>query len=85
MDIWREVFQSNEMRLIRFNTEYMWCKFSQSESRDELSKLKITRYESVMRYLGSCLEQKGWFKLDIVDKIGVGWAEWSQAAGVLCD
>lgn len=38
-----------------------------------------------MRYLGSCLEQKGWFKLDIVDKIGVGWAEWSQATGVLCD
>ncbi|GMP98111.1 hypothetical protein CsSME_00046122 [Camellia sinensis var. sinensis] len=88
LEIWRKVIKSKGFRISRTKTEYMKCKFS--NSNNEISgEVKIENQElpksEHFRYLGSIITTAGEIDADVVHRIKAGWCKWRSASGVLCD
>ncbi|VFQ71548.1 unnamed protein product [Cuscuta campestris] len=77
-----------DARISRNKTEYMECRFRGWETESEVevridSHLvpKVDRF----RYLGSVIQVDGELDGDVGHRVGVAWAKWRLASGVLCD
>ncbi|CAL5326839.1 unnamed protein product [Camellia sinensis] len=88
LEIWRKALESKGFRISRTKTEYMECKFSNSnnESRGEvkIENQELPKSEH-FRYLGSIITTAGEIDADVVHRIKAGWCKWRSASGVLCD
>ncbi|VFQ95602.1 unnamed protein product [Cuscuta campestris] len=90
-DEWREsllVPLFKGFRISRNKTEYMECRFSGRETESEVEVRidshvvpKVDRF----RYLGSVIQADGELDGDVGHRVGVAWAKWRLASGVLCD
>ncbi|GMP36936.1 hypothetical protein CsSME_00008867 [Camellia sinensis var. sinensis] len=88
LEIWRKALESKGFRISRTKTEYMECKFSNSnnESRGEvkIENQELPKSEH-FRYLGSIITTAGEIDADVAHRIKAGWCKWRSASGVLCD
>ena len=88
LEMWREALQSKGFRLSRNKTEYMECKFNKRQT-DNGSEVKIGEHVipkvSSFKYLGSIIQSNGEIDGDVIHRIQVGWVEWRNASGILCD
>jgi len=83
----RQTLESKGFRLSKSKTEYLKCGFSgvgEDDGENKMGGVAISRVHK-FKYLGSIMEEKG----DIDDSINycirVGWQNWQNAFGVLCD
>ncbi|VFQ64955.1 unnamed protein product [Cuscuta campestris] len=88
LEQWRLALETKGFRISRNKTEYMECRFSGRETESEVevridSHLvpKVDRF----RYLGSVIQADGELDGDVGHRVGVAWAKWRLASGVLCD
>ncbi|VFQ82562.1 unnamed protein product [Cuscuta campestris] len=84
----RLALETKGFRISRNKTEYMECRFSGSETESDVevridSHLvpKVDRFQ----YLGSVIQADGELDEDVGHRVGVAWAKWRLASGVLCD
>ncbi|GMQ11846.1 hypothetical protein CsSME_00054325 [Camellia sinensis var. sinensis] len=86
LEIWRKALESKGFRISRTKTEYMECKFSNSnnESRGEvkIENQELPKSEH-FRYLGSIITTAGEIDADVAHRIKAGWCKWRSASGVL--
>ena len=88
LDIWRKAFESKGFRISRTKTDYMECKFSNSnnESRGEVKiENKVLPKSDYFSYLGSIITTAGEIDADVAYRIKAGWCKWRIASGALCD
>ncbi|VFQ81273.1 unnamed protein product [Cuscuta campestris] len=75
-------------RISRNKTEYMECRFSGRDTESEV-EVKIDSHlvpkVDRFRYLGSVIQADGELDADVGHRVGVAWAKWRLASGVLCD
>ncbi|VFQ87461.1 unnamed protein product [Cuscuta campestris] len=88
LELWRLALETKGFRISRNKTEYMECRFSGRDTESEVevridSHLvpKVDRF----RYLGSVIQADGELDADVGHRVGVAWAKWRLASGVLCD
>ncbi|VFQ98440.1 unnamed protein product [Cuscuta campestris] len=88
LELWRLALETKGFRISRNKTEYMECRFSGRDTESEVevridSHLvpKVDRF----RYLGSVIQADGELDADVGHGVGVAWAKWRLASGVLCD
>ncbi|VFQ60860.1 unnamed protein product [Cuscuta campestris] len=88
LELWRLALKTKGFRISRNKTEYMECHFSGRETESEVevridSHLvpKVDRF----RYLGSVIQADGELDGDVRHRVGVAWAKWWLAPGVLYD
>ncbi|VFQ71409.1 unnamed protein product [Cuscuta campestris] len=88
LKLWRLALETKGFRISRNKTEYMECRFS---GRDTESEVEV-RIDSHLipkvdkfRYLGSVIQADGELDADVGHRVGVAWAKWRLASGVLCD
>ncbi|VFQ90249.1 unnamed protein product [Cuscuta campestris] len=88
LELWRLALETKRFRISRNKTEYMECRSSGRETESEVevridSHLvpKVDRF----RYLGSVIQADGELDGDVGHRVGVAWAKWRLASGVLCD
>ncbi|VFQ75235.1 unnamed protein product [Cuscuta campestris] len=88
LELWRLALETKGFRISRSKTEYMECHFS---GRDTEPKVEV-RIDSHLvpkvdrfRYLGSVIQADGELDGDVGHRVGVAWAKWRLASGVLCD
>ncbi|VFQ58342.1 unnamed protein product [Cuscuta campestris] len=88
LELWRLALETKGFRISRNKTEYMECRFSGRDTESEVevridSHLvpKVDRF----RYLGSVIQVDGELDADVGHRVGVAWAKWRLASGVLCD
>ncbi|VFQ76707.1 unnamed protein product [Cuscuta campestris] len=88
LERWRLALQTKGFRISRNKTEYMECRFSGQETESEVEVRidshvvpKVDRF----RYLGSVIQADGELDGDVGHRVGVAWAKWRLASGVLCD
>ncbi|VFQ97454.1 unnamed protein product [Cuscuta campestris] len=88
LELWRLALETKGSRISRNKTEYVECRFSGRETESEVdvridSHLvpKVDRF----RYLGSVIQADGELDGDVGHRVGVAWAKWRLASGVLCD
>ncbi|VFQ84918.1 unnamed protein product [Cuscuta campestris] len=88
LELWRLALETKGFRISRNKTEYMECRFSGQDTESEVevridSHLvpKVDRF----RYLGSVIQADGELDADFGHRVGVAWAKWRLASGVLCD
>ncbi|GMP72492.1 hypothetical protein CsSME_00030512 [Camellia sinensis var. sinensis] len=88
LEIWRKALESKGFRISRIKTEYMECKFSNSnnESRGEvqIENQELPKSEH-FRYLESIITTVGEIDADVAHKIKAEWFKWRSASGVLYD
>ncbi|GMP54130.1 hypothetical protein CsSME_00019390 [Camellia sinensis var. sinensis] len=88
LEIWRKALESKGFRISKTKTEYMECKFSNSnnESRGEvkIENQELPKSEH-FRYLRSIITTAGEIDADVAHSIKAGWCKWRSASGVLCD
>ncbi|KAF5939493.1 hypothetical protein HYC85_023752 [Camellia sinensis] len=80
--IWREALQSKGFRISRTKTEYMECKFSNSNNESK-GEVKLENQELLksehFRYF---ITMAGEIDADVVYRIKVRWRKWQSASGV---
>ncbi|VFQ84101.1 unnamed protein product [Cuscuta campestris] len=88
LERWRLALETKGFRISRNKTEYMECRFSGRETESEVEVRidshvvpKVDRF----RYLGSVIQADGELDGDVGHRVGVAWAKWRLASGVLCD
>ncbi|VFQ71539.1 unnamed protein product [Cuscuta campestris] len=88
LELWCLALETKGFKISRNKTEYMECRFSgwKTESEVEVridSHLvpKVDRF----RYLGSVIQADGELDGNVGHRVGVAWAKWRLASGVLCD
>ncbi|VFQ85258.1 unnamed protein product [Cuscuta campestris] len=88
LERWRLALETKGFRISRNKTEYMECRFSGRETELEVEVRtdshvvpKVDRF----RYLGSVIQADGELDGDVGHRVGVAWAKWRLASGVLCD
>ncbi|KAH0454565.1 hypothetical protein IEQ34_016489 [Dendrobium chrysotoxum] len=87
LELWRSTLELKGFCLSRSKTEYMECNFSSNRSSEgfvTLSDQVINKCTS-FRYLGSIVQSDGEIYGDIISRIQVGWLNWRNASGLLCD
>ncbi|GMP83986.1 hypothetical protein CsSME_00037701 [Camellia sinensis var. sinensis] len=88
LEIWRKAFKSKRFRISRAKTEYMECKFSNSNNKSR-GEVKIENQElpksEHFRYLGSIITTAGEIDADVAHRIKAEWCKWRSVSGVLCD
>ncbi|VFQ69983.1 unnamed protein product [Cuscuta campestris] len=66
----------------------MECRFSGRDTESEV-EVKIDSHlvpkVDMFRYLGSVIQADGELDADVGHRVGVAWAKWRLASGVLCD
>ncbi|GMP79314.1 hypothetical protein CsSME_00034912 [Camellia sinensis var. sinensis] len=87
LEIWRTTLESKGFRISRTKTEYMECKFSNSnnESRGEVKIENQLPKSEHFHYLGSIITTTGEIAADVAHRIKAGWCKWRSGSGVLCD
>ena len=84
----RDTLEAKGFRLSRSKTEYLHCRFSASEggsaSEVTFEGAVVPRVEK-SRYLGSIIQENGKIDEDVNQRIKVGWQQWKNTFGVLCD
>ncbi|GMP49664.1 hypothetical protein CsSME_00016582 [Camellia sinensis var. sinensis] len=84
LEIWKKTLESKRFRISRTKTEYMECKFSNSnnESRGEvkIENQELPKSEH-FRYLGSIITTAGEIDADVAHRIKAGWCKWRSASG----
>ncbi|VFQ76447.1 unnamed protein product [Cuscuta campestris] len=88
LERWRLALETKGFRISRNKTKYMECRFSGRETESEVEVRidshvvpKVDRF----RYLGSVIQADGELDGDVGHRVGVAWAKWRLASGVLCD
>ncbi|VFQ83658.1 unnamed protein product [Cuscuta campestris] len=88
LELWRLALETKGFRISRNKTKYMECRFSRRDTESEVevridSHLvhKVDRF----RYLGWVIQADGELDADVGHRVGVAWAKWRLASGVLCD
>ncbi|VFQ62096.1 unnamed protein product [Cuscuta campestris] len=75
-------------RISKNKTEYMECRFSGREMESEV-EVRIDSHlvpkVDKFRYLGSVVQADEELDGDVGHRVGVAWAKWRLASGVLCD
>ncbi|VFQ64718.1 unnamed protein product [Cuscuta campestris] len=88
LELWRLALETNGFRISRNKTEYMECRFSGREIESEVD-VRIDSHlvpkADRFRYLGSIIQADGELDGDVGHRVGVAWAKWRLASGVLCD
>ncbi|VFR01015.1 unnamed protein product [Cuscuta campestris] len=88
LELWRLALETKGFRISRNKTEYMECRFSGRETKSDVEVRidshivpKVDRF----RYLGSVIQADGELDGDVGHRVGVAWAKWRLASGVLRD
>ncbi|VFQ84645.1 unnamed protein product [Cuscuta campestris] len=88
LELWRLALETKGFRISRNKTEYMECRFSGRDTESEV-EVKIDSHlvpkVDRFRYLGSVIQADGELDADVGHRVGVAWAKWRLASGVLCD
>ncbi|VFQ61992.1 unnamed protein product [Cuscuta campestris] len=88
LKLWHLALETKRFRISRNKTEYMECRFSGQETKSELD-VRIDSHlvpkVDMFRYLGSVIQADGELDEDVGHRVGVAWAKWRLASGVLCD
>ncbi|VFR03540.1 unnamed protein product, partial [Cuscuta campestris] len=88
LELWRLALETKGFRISRNKTEYMECRFSGRDTESEV-EVKIDSHlvpkVDRFRYLGSRIQADGELDADVGHRVGVAWAKWRLASGVLCD
>ncbi|VFR02509.1 unnamed protein product [Cuscuta campestris] len=88
LEQWRLALETKGFRISRNKTEYMECRFSGRETESEV-EVRIDSHlvpkVDMFRYLGSVIQADGELDGDVGHRVGVAWAKWRLASGVLCD
>jgi hypothetical protein len=87
LELWRHSLEAKCFRLSRSKTEYMKCDFSAITQEEGNVRLdgQVVPKKDTFRYLGSMLQKNGDIDKDASHRIKVGWLNWRQVSGVLCD
>ncbi|KAH0466342.1 hypothetical protein IEQ34_006445 [Dendrobium chrysotoxum] len=87
LELWRSTLESKSFRLSRSKTEYIECNFSNNRPSEGIVTLgdQVINKSTRFRYLGSIVQSDGEIDGDIISRIHVGWLEWRNASGLLCD
>ncbi|VFQ62516.1 unnamed protein product [Cuscuta campestris] len=88
LERWRLALEIKGFRISRNKTKYMECHFSGRETESEVEVRidshvvpKVNRF----RYLGPVIQADEELDGDVGHRVGVAWAKWRLASGVLCD
>ncbi|VFQ80896.1 unnamed protein product [Cuscuta campestris] len=88
LELWRLALETKGFIISRNKTEYMECRFSGRDTESEV-EVKIDSHlvpkVDRFRYLGSVIQADGQLDADVGHRVGVAWAKWRLASGVLCD
>ncbi|VFQ78699.1 unnamed protein product [Cuscuta campestris] len=88
LELWRLALETKGFRISRNKTEYMECRFSGRDTESEV-EVRIDSHlvpkVDMFRYLGSVIQADGELDADVGHRVGVAWAKWRLASGVLCD
>ncbi|VFR02502.1 unnamed protein product [Cuscuta campestris] len=88
LELWRLALETKGFRISRSKTEYMECRFSGRDTESEV-EVRIDSHlvpkVDMFRYLGSVIQADGELDGDVGHRVGVAWAKWRLASGVLCD
>ncbi|VFQ77401.1 unnamed protein product [Cuscuta campestris] len=86
LELWRLALETKGFRKSRNKTEYMECRFSGRDTESEV-EVKIDSHlvpkVDRFRYLGSVIQADGELDADVGHRVGVAWAKWRLASGVL--
>jgi hypothetical protein len=87
LELWRQTLDAKDFRLNRSKAEYMKCDFSATTQEEGDVRLdgQVVPKKDTFRYLGSMLQKDEDIDEDVSHRIKVGWLNWCQASGVLCD
>jgi hypothetical protein len=79
--------EAKGFRLSRSKTEYIKCDFSATTQEEGNVRLdgQVVPKKDIFCYLGSMLQKDEDIDEDLSHKIKVGWLNWRQTSGVLCD
>ncbi|VFQ75299.1 unnamed protein product [Cuscuta campestris] len=88
LKLWRLALETKEFRISRSKTEYLECRFSGRDTEPEV-EVRIDSHlvpkVDKFRHLGSVIQADGELDGDVGHRVGVAWAKWRLASGVLCD
>ncbi|VFQ96540.1 unnamed protein product [Cuscuta campestris] len=88
LELWCLALETKGFRISKNKAEYMECRFSSWEMESEV-EVRIDSHlvpkVDKFRYLGSVIQADGELDGDVGHRVGVAWAKWQLASGVLCD
>ncbi|VFQ74880.1 unnamed protein product, partial [Cuscuta campestris] len=86
LELWHLALETKGFRISRNKTKYMECRFSGRDTESEV-EVKIDSHlvpkVDRFRYLGSVIQADGELDADVGHRVGVAWAKWRLASGVL--
>ena len=88
LEIWRDKFGIQGLRVSRTKTAYMPCSDYTNNSRNyEEIQLGDDKLNTVttFKYLGSMFDSNGGAERDISNRVKLVWMNWMQLTGVLCE
>ena len=83
LEVWREPFATNRLRISRSKTEYLELGVKQGGAVKLAGE--ILKKVRAFKYLGSVMSSTGTHADDVESRSAAGWAKWRGLTRVLCD
>ena len=84
LETWRVVSERHGLKISRTKTEYLPSPKNYTETAVKIIDAELPTVTS-FKYLGSIFTSEGGSQADVTNRIRIGWMQWKEVSGVMCD